>query len=269
MKKSLLILFLLFHLSYILQSQDYVAFDEPIPSIIIGNRTFTNEDGIECTLNSKSEIEILGRGYNNNRGKYYFKNDNCSGFISFAWFAAGEGFKEQDKNVNKRIYEIKNAQAQKELEKERQQKKERDEIEKHICTYVTNEIDVFDKVKVVRTTSRFISQGLMLHLYSKGSKKKVVFWSSSDLGCTSPYKNNRSKVRVMLENEDVITFYHSGNLDCGAFELWGNVSNSELLRLKKSPIKAIKLSGTEYYDTIEDFEWPTFFIDQLKCFNPE
>ena len=73
---------------------------------------------------------------------------------------------------------------------------------------------------------------------------------------------------VMLENEDVITFYHSSKLDCGEFELWGNVSNSEIIRLKKSPIKAIKLTGTDYYDTVEQFEWPTYFIDQLKCFNP-
>jgi hypothetical protein len=100
-------------------------------------------------------------------------------------------------------------------------------------------------------------------LYSRAGQKEVVF-SSIDLGCTDP---GSSFVKVMLENEDVLTFYHSRKLDCGDFELWGKISNVEINRLKKSPIKAIRMYGTEYHHTITDFEWSTFFIDQLKCFN--
>jgi hypothetical protein len=104
-------------------------------------------------------------------------------------------------------------------------------------------------------------------LYAKGSQKKLVF-STIDLGCTSPYRNNRSLVKVMLENDDVLTFYHSGQLDCGSFELWGNLSNAEIVRLKKSPIKAIRMEGTDLFHTVTEFDWPTLFIDQLKCYEP-
>jgi hypothetical protein len=265
MKKPLLHLFFFLLISSNLLAQEYVAFEKPIESTIIGNRTFKNDNGNECTLESKTVIKILGRGYNQNKGKYYFTNDECSGFISSVWFAAGAGFKEQDMKVNPQIYEINNARALKEIEEEKQaEKKQRQE-----CAYITNEIDVFDNQRVIRTKYDVISEDLAIQLYSKGSKKKIVFGASLELGCTSPHKTNRSKVMVMLENEDVITFYHSSKLDCGDFELWGNVSNSEIIRLEKSPIKAIKLTGTDYYDTIEKFEWSTYFIDQLKCFKPE
>ncbi len=265
MKKPLLHLFFFLLLSNNLFAQEYVAFEKPIESTIIGNRSFTNENGEECSLESKSTIEILGRGYGGFKGKYYFKNNKCSGFISSVWFSAGEGFKEQDMKVNPKIYEINNARALKEIEEENLA----DKNERQKCAYITNEIDVFDNQRVIRTKFDVISENLAIQLYSKGSKKKIVFGASLELGCASPHKTNRSKVMVMLENEDVITFYHSSKLDCGEFELWGNVSNSELIRLKKSPIKAIKLTGTDYYDTIEKFEWPTYFIDQLKCYNPE
>lgn len=265
MIKSLLQLIFILFISNNLYSQDYVAFEKPIKSTVIGNRSFTNEKGEECTLESKTIIKILGRGYNEFKGKYYFKNNECSGFISSVWFAEGEGFKEQDMKVNPQIYEINNARVLKEIEEEHQKKKNL----RHECAYITNEIDVFDNQRVLRTKYDVISEDLAIQLYSKGSEKKIVFGASLELGCASPHKTNRSKVMVMLENEDVITFYHSSKLDCGEFELWGNVSNSELTRLKKSPIKAIKLTGTDYYDTIEKFEWPTYFIDQLKCFNPE
>jgi len=271
MRKLFQFFFLLFILSSTLQAQDYLAFEEPIISTMIGNRVFTNEKGEECTLASKSEVKILGRGYNKKKGKYYFKNEKCSGFISFAWFAPGKGFKEQDKKVNARRYEMRNAQILKEIEEEKEvelkAKKEELYILKNECSYTRNEVEIFDKVKVIRTSAKRIADGLHVILYAKGNIKKVVF-STINLGCTSPYKNNRSWVKVMLENNDVLTFYHSGQLDCSGFELWGNVSNSEILRLKKSQIKAIKMEGTEYNHTITDFDWPTFFIDQLKCFEP-
>jgi len=268
MQKPLLQLFIFLLLSSNLFAQEYAAFDKPIECLIIGNRSFKNENGQECTLESKTVVEILGRGYNKNKGKYYFKNEQCSGFLSYAWLTTGEGFREQDQKANAIIYELKNAQALKELEQERQAKKEREEKQKHECAFTTNEVDVFDKVKIIRTSAQWIADGLHITLYARGTKKEVIF-SAIDLGCTSSYKNNRSWVKVMLENNDVLTFYHSRELDCGSFELWGNISNSEIIRLKESPIKAIKMEGTEYNHTITEFDWPTFFIDQLKCFNPK
>ncbi|MDO6493080.1 hypothetical protein, partial [Cellulophaga sp. 2_MG-2023] len=181
MKKSLLHLFFFLLLMSNLSAQEYVAFEKPIESTLIGNRSFTNENGSECTLESKSIIKILGRGYGEYKGKYYFKNDKCSGFISSVWFAAGEGFKEQNIKVNPKIYEINNARALKEIEEERIEKK----IESQKCSYITNEIDVFDKQRIIRTKFEFISEDLAIQLYAKGSKKKIVFGASLELGCAS------------------------------------------------------------------------------------
>tara|TARA_R110000822_G_C15301999_1_gene492044 strand:- start:20 stop:508 length:489 start_codon:yes stop_codon:yes gene_type:complete len=111
MKKSLSHLFFLLLLTSNLLAQEFVAFEKPIESTIIGNRSFTNEKGEECTLASNSIVEILGRGYGEFKGKYYFKNNECSGFISSVWFTGGDGFKDQDMKVNPKIYEINNAQA--------------------------------------------------------------------------------------------------------------------------------------------------------------
>lgn len=272
MNKPQLYLLLLLILPNYLISQDYAAFEKPIVTTVLGNHSFFDKEGKECILESKSEIEILGRGYYKYKGKYWIKTKDCSGFISFAWFFAGAEFREQDNKAARLIYELKNAKALKEIKEEKEAslkaEKEKEFILKNECAYTINEVDIFDKVKIVRTSAKWIVGGLHIELYSKGGKKKVIF-SAIDLGCTSPYKNNRSWVKVMLENDDVITFYHSGNLDCGGFELWGNISNSEIARLKQSPVKAIKMEGTEYNHTITDLDWPTFFIDQLKCYNPE
>tara|TARA_R110002167_G_scaffold366420_1_gene596493 strand:- start:10929 stop:11744 length:816 start_codon:yes stop_codon:yes gene_type:complete len=256
-------------LSNCLFAQDYATFEKPAIATVIGDRTIKDDDGNELLLEANSEIEIIGRGYGNRKNQYLFKNREFTGFISFLWFRGGEDFRNQDKKIGSVIYEIKNAQALKEIKEEQEAelkaKEEELNIMKFECSYLTNEIDVFDKVRVIRTSDKRIADGLSIMLYSKGEQKKVIF-SAIDLGCASPYKNDHSWVKVMLENDDVVTFYHSGQLDCGSFELWGNISNSEIVRLKKSPIKAVRLEGTEMFHTITEFDWPTFFIDQLKCY---
>tara|TARA_R110002049_G_C9175452_1_gene562561 strand:+ start:258 stop:1157 length:900 start_codon:yes stop_codon:yes gene_type:complete len=263
-------IYLILTLSNCLFAQEYAAFEKPVIATVIGERTFKSEDGKKYILQSDSEIEILGRGYNKNQGRFWFQNEECSGFISFMWFDGGKDFREQDKKTASLIYQIKNAQALKEIKEEQEAelkaKQEELNLMKNECSYSINEIDVFDKVKVIRTSAKWIAEGLYIILYAKGSQKKVVF-STIDLGCTSPNKNNRSWVKVMLENDDVITFYHSGQLDCGGFELWGNLSNAEIVRLKKSPIKAIRLEGTDLFHTVTEFDWPNFFIDQLRCYD--
>jgi hypothetical protein len=252
-------------------AQEYAPFEVPVKAIVNSERIIIDQNGEKCILPAKSEIKILGRGYNKNKENYWFKSDECTGFINSTWFTGGIGFNYQDREAAKDIYKIKNDQALKEIKEEKETAlltNEKDfNILKKECSYLINEFDIFDKVKVIRTKPKAISEGLYIMFYAKGTQKNVIF-SAIDLGCTSPYKNNRSWVKVMLKNEDVLTFYHSGQLECGGFELWGNISSSEISRLKQSPIKAIKLEGTEYNHTITDFDWPTFFIDQLKCYNP-
>jgi hypothetical protein len=72
-------------------------------------------------------------------------------------------------------------------------------------------------------------------------------------------------VKVTLENNDVITFHHSWDLDCGDFSLKGSLSNANMEKLQKSPIKSIVLHGTKANKEIENLEYKEFFMDKLKC----
>lgn len=274
MKLSIFLLFFFLVFLKPMTAQDYLPFEEAITVKINGEHSFLNEKGEKSLLKSNEEIKISGRGIDKFAGKYWIEKENGSGFISFAWFSSTKDFRVQDNKLDSLVNELKIAkekevalQIVKEKEAELKVKEEKIEHLKSVCNYATNEVDVFDKVRVIRTTAKDIAYNLSVGFYSKGSRKEIIFYAI-DLGCTSSYKNNRSWVKVMLENNDVLTFYHSRQLDCGSFELWGNISNSEIIRLKKSPIKAIKLEGTKYNHTITDFHWPTFFIDQLKCYNP-
>jgi len=270
--KFIIVFFLIF--SKCLVAQDYLPFEEPVTAKINGEHSFLNEKGEKSLLKSNAEIIILGRGIDKFGGKYWIENENGSGFISFAWFSSTKDFRVQDNKLEGLVNELKKTKEKeveikiaKEKEAELKVKEEKIENLKNDCNYYTNEVDIFDKVRIIRTSPKEIADYLRVGFYAKGNRKEVVFHAIG-LGCTSSYENNRSWVKVMLENNDVVTFYHSGQLDCGSFELWGNISNSEIIRLKKSPIKAIKLEGTKYNQTITDFHWPTFFIDQLKCYNP-
>lgn len=137
---------------------------------------------------------------------------------------------------------------------------------RNTCEYELNEIDEFDNVKKIKTKRVNISgYNLTVQLYKIGLENYVIFHSFQDLGCASPYSNNQSYVKVKLQNDDIVSFYHSSDVDCGSFRLFARLTKNDLSRLKKSPIKTVRLSGTEYYHDIEEIEYKEYFIDKLKC----
>lgn len=138
---------------------------------------------------------------------------------------------------------------------------------KNDCYYLINEINDYDHVELVRTDNYKVNNNLRIELYRKNNKKYVFFNYQGSLGCASFYSDNRSFVKVTLENNDVITFHHSWYMDCGDFSLKGSLSNSNMEKLQKSPIKSMVLHGTKASKEIENLEYKEFFIDKLKCIN--
>ncbi|MFD0988486.1 hypothetical protein ACFQ1R_00130 [Mariniflexile jejuense] len=133
------------------------------------------------------------------------------------------------------------------------------------CDFSINEFDPIDRVEIVRINPETLSKNLTVELFKRGKIKNVFFNLFEDLGCTSYLPGNRSFVKVTLENNQTITFYHSWDMDCGEFSLKGNISNSQIRSLKNSPIKSIFLKGTKLSRNIVDIDYKTFFIDKLNC----
>ena len=133
------------------------------------------------------------------------------------------------------------------------------------CDYQINEIDDFNHTTIVRTEKYRVNNNLEIELYKKGNSKQAFFSSASELGCVSYFSNNRSSVKITLENNDIVTVYHSWNMDCGNFSLKGVLTNDAISKLEKSPIKSIRLQGTKQYLEIETIEYKEFFMDKLHC----
>lgn len=144
------------------------------------------------------------------------------------------------------------------------------------CSYSIDERDEFtsrirkktiyykiDEYKIGTTKIGVAETQIRLRRY--GSSKYVEIKSYRDLGCVSPYSTNKSYVKFKLENGDIITFYHKGDIDCGSFDLLGVLTENDIKRLKKSPIKTVRLSGTKYYHDISDLFFKDFFIKKLNC----
>ncbi len=135
------------------------------------------------------------------------------------------------------------------------------------CNYAMNEFDIFDKIKIIRTDPYEVCNNLSIELYKRGESEQVFFNLSEDLGCVSYLPSNRSYVKIQLENNKVITLYHSWDIDCGNFAFKGNLSNSQIVLLEKSPIKSIKFKGTKNSYEITNVYYKEFFMDKLKCLN--
>jgi len=141
------------------------------------------------------------------------------------------------------------------------------------CDYTSNEIDEFTRGKRIVTNyysidkKRDYTSSIRIRLRRYGNNKHIQIISSSDLGCTSPYSHNLSSVKFKLENGDILTFFHKGDVDCGSFDLLGVLTANDIIRLKKSPIKTIRLTGTEFYKDIEDVYFKDFFIKKINCIN--
>jgi hypothetical protein len=145
---------------------------------------------------------------------------------------------------------------------------------KNKCDYEINKYDEFENKKRILTTQSVITdlnnsgslEELALSLYRLGSSKYLIINSNMTLGCVSPYKHNRSKVEFKLENGQIVSFYHSGDVDCaGRYKLEGRLTYSDEQKLKASNIKSVRLTGTDYYHDITSLKWKTFFKDKLDC----
>lgn len=133
------------------------------------------------------------------------------------------------------------------------------------CNYSMNEFDRIEHIEIVRTIPYTLCENLTVELYKRGKNINVFFNLSEDLGCASYLPGNRSSVKVTLENNQTVLFYHSWDMTCGDFIFKGNLSNSQIKRLKKSPIQSIYLKGTNESRYVSDITYKTFFIEKLNC----
>jgi hypothetical protein len=140
------------------------------------------------------------------------------------------------------------------------------------CQYSKNEIDEFDGIRKKITTKYYLDSeagmktgSMSVQLSRIGNSSYIIFEHFVDLGCTSPYDSNKSFVKFKLENNDIVSFYHRGDIDCVNFRLIGLLTTNDMQRLSKSPIALIRLEGTESSFDIEDVLYRNIFIDKLKC----
>lgn len=139
------------------------------------------------------------------------------------------------------------------------------------CKYSENTVDAFDNKKRLRTNFEYIYEKseilsfFNINLLKVGKQKYIEFLFINMVGCASPYDTDKSTVKFRLTNNKVVTFYHRGNLECGSFKFLGILNDSDIVNLKASPIKAVRITGTEGYTDFGNLDWSTYFIDQLKC----
>ncbi len=141
---------------------------------------------------------------------------------------------------------------------------ERNEF-RNTCHYLINKYDDYYKQQIIITDKYPINEILNIELIREGNASKININLSEDLGCVSYVPATRSTVRVTLENNQVIVFYHSGSLDCTDFSLKALLSQSKINQLKISPIKSFTFRGTRRSKTITNIDYKDFFIDKLDC----
>ncbi|MCH7784398.1 MAG: hypothetical protein IIB06_03130 [Bacteroidetes bacterium] len=190
--------------------------------------------------------------------------------------------REQRDSIVKAIeYERKRKDSLKEIERINKNKKirleniklEEERRKEYIndCNYIVNEKDEFTKLIRKNTLKYKVDKyennksDLRIQLIRYGNSKYVRIRSNRDLGCTSPYSTDKSYVKFKLENGDIVTFFHRDDIDCGNFNLLGKLTQNDIVRLKKSPIKTVRLNGTDYYHDVENLFFKDFFIKKLDC----
>ena len=104
---------------------------------------------------------------------------------------------------------------------------------------------------------------ISIHRY--GKNKYLQFYTDNSIGCVTSSKYDRSKAYVKLENGEILTFFHSGKTDCGNPSLFCKLTESEILKFKKSKIKYIKLIGTQYITESYVTRNEDFLINYLDC----
>jgi hypothetical protein len=140
------------------------------------------------------------------------------------------------------------------------------------CEYHTNEIDEFNgkskKYTQFKDLNKYTSgkkDVITMQLRNVNGKKSIYISLNSSLGCAVSYKGKQSFVKIKLEDSTIVTFYHRSQTDCSDFAIFANLTKSDIIKLKKSPIKTIRFNGTKYYHDSKDIVWKTYFIDNLDC----
>ena len=133
------------------------------------------------------------------------------------------------------------------------------------CHYQMNEIDPYYKVKIIRTEKYKINDSLTIELYKNGNKRDVFITYMGNLGCASYLTSNKSYAQIRLENNEVVTIYHTWNIDCDNFKLRGSLSQSSISKLKNSPVQSIKLKGTKSSYLVNNIDYTEIFKDKLSC----
>lgn len=136
---------------------------------------------------------------------------------------------------------------------------------RNTCHYLINEYDQYYGRQLIITDKYTIAKNLNIELIREGNSVKIHLNTKENLGCASYVPNTRSSAIITLENDQIITLYHSGSLDCNDFSLKAELSESKMDLLKYSPIKSIFFRGTKGSITILDIDYKMFFIDKLKC----
>jgi len=201
-------------------------------------------------------------------GYWIIKKGNLVGYLS-------ELFVEETKTISL-AKEVTISQKEKEIKIVELTKIELEEKELYAyfneCSYTQDEIDEFTgkgrKVTNYYSIDELNIYGIRtldIRLRRNGNSKYLEVRVSSDLGCASPYPTDKSFVKIKLENGDIITIHHTWDIDCGHFNLIGNLTENDILRLKKSPIKTIRLQGTKYYEDYDKIYFKRFFINKLDC----
>lgn len=223
----------------------------------------------EIILTTEEDKRVIIMDYINN----YFKVciDSKCGYMNEVFFNTGGifNFKMESELLTefKRIKEADN-KVRIYLEKLKRLEKEK-ETYINECSYDTNERDEFTgivrKNTILYNIDEYENSNLEIQLRKYGNSKYVEIKSTLDLGCTSPYSSGKSNVKLKLKNGDIITFYHIGDIDCGSFNLLGKLTLNDIIRLKKSSIKTVRLSGTKFYHDFKNLFFENFFIKKLDC----
>lgn len=149
------------------------------------------------------------------------------------------------------------------------------DYEKHInsrkkCEFEINEVDKFDN-KTKKNLNRKLIYGNKIEFIQvqpiKINNSTYLRIFSSGVGCASPYDNNKSYIKFKLKNKKIVTVYHIGEVNCDGFSLFGRLTANDILNLKSSPLETIRISGTEFYNDLENLDWESYFQDQLGCLN--
>ncbi|MFD1017429.1 hypothetical protein [Winogradskyella rapida] len=252
------LIFLLLLSTYQTFSQNLKIDSYFIQSGVILNKPGLNGESI-ANFNKKDKCIVIDYvGYN----YYKIKSKKATGFVLSEFLNVTnemrifmKDFEKTRKLEREKARKLKAEKLRKELEKEKQ-----------IRLLKLKEIES-EKIKVIETTyySITLDYYLSVKLKKYGNKNYIYFSLNADLGCASSYKNSQSYVKIYLDNDDIITFYHYGDIDCADFTLKGILTSDDISRLKKSTIQSIRLQGTDYREDLETIDYKEFFLDKLKC----